>query len=68
MSGRPLRPSSCPALVPQSFGRALRAEWRDDVVDKMDQSKTMCPTIRRLPTKMFKEQEKRLITGLIGPM
>ncbi len=37
------------------------------LIDKMDQSKTMCPTIwSQLTTKMLKEQEKRLITGLIG--
>ncbi len=39
------------------------------LIDKMDQSKTLCPTIwSQLPTKMFKEPEKRLITGLIGSM
>ena len=39
------------------------------LIDKMDQSKTVCPTIwSQLPTKMFNEQEKRLITGLIGSM
>ena len=39
------------------------------LIDKMDQSKTVCPAIwSQLATKMFQDQEKRLITGLIGSM
>ena len=39
------------------------------LIDKMDQSKTVCPTIwSQLATKTFQAQEKRLIAGLIGSM
>lgn len=39
------------------------------LIDKMDQKKTVCPTIwSQLATKLFQNQEKRLITGLIGTM
>ena len=39
------------------------------LIDKMDQNKTICPTIwSQLATKLFQDHEKRLITGLIGSM
>ena len=39
------------------------------LIDKMDQQKTVCPTIwSQLGTKMFQDKEKRLVTGLIGSM
>ena len=39
------------------------------LIDKMDQNKTICPTIwSQLSTRLFQEHEKRLITGLIGSM
>ena len=39
------------------------------LIDKMDQKKTVCPTIwSQLSTKLFQDLEKRLITGLIGSM
>ena len=39
------------------------------LIDKMDQKKTICPTIwSQLATKLFQDHEKRLITGLIGSM
>ena len=39
------------------------------LIDKMDQKKTVCPSIwSQLATALFKDQEKRLITGLIGSM
>ena len=39
------------------------------LIDKMDQKKTVCPTIwSQLATKLFQDQDKRLITGLIGSM
>ena len=51
-------------LCAQSGG----AKWLM-LIDKMDQSKTVCPTVwSQLATKLFQDQEKRLITGLIGSM
>ena len=39
------------------------------LIDKMDQKKTVCPTIwSQLATKLFQDQEKGLIAGLIGSM
>ena len=39
------------------------------LIDKMDQLKTICPSIwSQLATRMFKEHDKRLVTGLIGSM
>ena len=39
------------------------------LIDKMDQAKTVCPAIwSQLATKLFQDQEKRLVTGLIGSM
>ena len=39
------------------------------LIDKMDQQKTVCPTIwSQLATKMFQDKEKRLVTGLVGSM
>ena len=39
------------------------------LIDKMDQQKTVCPAIwSQLATKMFQDQEKRLVTGLVGSM
>ena len=39
------------------------------LIDKMDQQKTVCPTIwSQLATRMFQDQDKRLVTGLIGSM
>ena len=39
------------------------------LIDKMDQQKTVCPTIwSQLATKMFQDKEKRLVAGLVGSM
>ena len=39
------------------------------LIDKMDQQKTVCPTIwSQLATKMFADKEKRLVAGLVGSM
>ena len=39
------------------------------LIDKMDQAKTVCPSIwTQLSTKLFNDKEQMLITGLLGSM
>ena len=39
------------------------------LIDKMDQNKTICPTIwSQLATRLWQDRDKRLVTGLIGSM
>ena len=55
-------------VIEESCAQRGGLEWLM-LIDKMDQKKTVCPSIwSQLATALFKDQEKRLITGLIGSM